>query len=171
MAAKVETSTPLIVVEETTIGECAIFNDAEDNEETVLFINSDKCSTSCQTDPFVADVGDYICTPRVPIFFCVQLGPNLASTQCLIPTLVSVAVGTDSLETCQTPHPGKQNPPPDKGMTSLLLSDEILGDGSGQLRDVGVPVLGKRDKSKYKCSYIFISLLFLYCILAVDRFC
>ncbi|KAK4326160.1 hypothetical protein Pmani_003285 [Petrolisthes manimaculis] len=144
MATKVETTRPLIVVEETTVGECAIFNDCEDNEEKVLYINSDKqCSTSCQTDVLWGDAGDGLLGASVPILFCVQLGPNSASTQCFIPAMVSVGVGTqtDYPGACPNPHPDKYNHPyPDNGKASVLYSSNETRTTGPRKRNGKTPV-------------------------------
>lgn len=89
--------------------ECIVVDDEEDAEEDVLFINSGYTSASTQTDSRYFNAYQPN-TPGVPIFFCGQPSPGTATTQCCIPQLVSVCVGTDPLGTCPAQQQGTHLP-------------------------------------------------------------
>ncbi|KAG7169702.1 zinc finger protein 665-like [Homarus americanus] len=76
-------------------GECILFVDDEESEEEILFINSDKCSVPCQTDPAFFAVPTCPSVINIPILFCAQPTPTSATTQCNIPILIDVGVGTN----------------------------------------------------------------------------
>nr|XP_045602971.1 zinc finger protein 571-like [Procambarus clarkii] len=81
-------------------GECLIYVKTEESEEEILFINSDKCSVACQTDASFHAVPSQPSIPNVPIFFCALPLPGSATTQCYIPILIDVGVGTNPSAVC-----------------------------------------------------------------------
>lgn len=93
-----------VIKQDIAGGECIIFVKNEEIEEEILFISSDKCSVACQTDSssFVTHVRPSI--PSVPIFFCALPLPGSATTQCNIPVLVDVGVGTNSFPVGSRTH-------------------------------------------------------------------
>lgn len=94
--------------------ECIIVDDREDNEEDILFINVGCSSVSSQTEPEYFDTFQ-LNIPGVPILYCGQPSPGIATTQCLIPHLADACVGTDSSWTCSVQQRTRL---PDKPATS-----------------------------------------------------
>lgn len=96
--------------------ECIVVDDGNDAEEDILFINSRYTSVSSQTD------SQYFSTyqpsiPGVPIFYCGQPSPGVATTQCFIPHLEDACVGTDPSDTCTVQH--QRTHPPGKPTSSV----------------------------------------------------
>lgn len=85
----------LLEIKEGETGECVILVDNREREE-VLYINSNTCSISCQTDPSCLLQCSFNPLCSIPMFFCALPFPGEATTQCTIPVKVDVGVGTNT---------------------------------------------------------------------------
>lgn len=92
-----------LIKEDVVGGGCIILAGKDDSEEEIIFIDSNKCSVACQTDTaYLAKLPVFPSIPNVPIFFCARPSPSIVTTQCSIPHLVDIGVGTSSSKTCST---------------------------------------------------------------------
>ncbi|XP_063602906.1 zinc finger protein 189-like [Penaeus indicus] len=85
----------LLEIKEGETGECIVLVDSRERED-VLYINSNSCSISCQTDPPCLLQCSYNPLCSIPMFFCALPFPGEATTQCTIPVKVDVGVGTNA---------------------------------------------------------------------------
>lgn len=117
--------------------ECIIVDDREDNEEDILFINVGCSSVSTQTESQDFDTPQPN-IPGVPIFYCGQPSPGIATTQCLIPHLSDACVGPDSPGACSDHH--RRQHPPDKPAASSFVISPTTSYGDVAVKTEVIPV-------------------------------
>lgn len=115
-----------LIKEDAVGGGCIVLAGKDDSEEEIIFIDSNKCSIACQTDTANFAIPNCPSIPNVPIFFCAQPLPCIVTTQCSIPHLVDIGVGTSSSKTCSRTYDEKEQHP-DKSdaisSSSLLIQE------------------------------------------------